>query len=116
VIRWVCETGGADVARRIGTGNQAQYQNRLQTPANRWHVVRRSYQKKSCKSALSHGFSRPTENRENRGVPGSIPGLAISKDACTWRGFGRLSEAVWGPLKGAFCAPRPFHVLFLEAG
>jgi hypothetical protein len=38
------------------------------------HVAQIAYQKKSRKSALSHGLSWPTENR---GVPGSIPGLAI---------------------------------------
>jgi hypothetical protein len=65
----------AFTSRAIGTGGPCQYHNPLQTPANRLHLARQAYQKKSCKSVLSHGFSRPSENR---GVPGSIPGLAIS--------------------------------------
>jgi len=32
---------------------------------------------------------------ENRGVPSSSLGLAISKDACTWAGFGKRSVP-WG--------------------
>ena len=31
---------------------------------------------------------------ENRGVPSSSPGLAISKDACTLAGFDEVGEAV----------------------
>ena len=42
-------------------------------------------------SALSHGFPR---HSENRGVPGSIPGLASCKDACTSRGFAEAGKAV----------------------
>jgi len=66
-------------ARRIGTGNPGQYRDPLQTPAIGWHLGSEPYQKKSCKSAVNQGFSPPSENR---GVLGSIPSLAISKDAC----------------------------------
>ena len=39
---------------------------------------------------------------ENRGVPSSSLGLAISKDACTCAGFGAAGEAVRGALEGPF--------------
>jgi hypothetical protein len=60
-------------ARSIGPGEPRQYQNPIETPANRWHIRCPPYQKKSCKSPLIHGFSLPSENR---GVLGSIPSLA----------------------------------------
>jgi hypothetical protein len=55
------------------------------------HLARNIYQKKSCKSALSHGFAWPPENR---GVLGSIPSLAISKGACVIGVFGDMRAAV----------------------
>jgi ferredoxin len=63
-----------------GTGGRFRYQNPLQIPANGCHGGLSVYQRRSGKSGLSHGLSWPTENR---GVLGSIPSLAISKDACT---------------------------------
>src|SRR2546430_16989493 len=72
------ELGSAQRPCPIGTGYTGRYQNRLKTPANRLHMARSTYQKKSCKSGLSQGFSLPPENR---GVHGSIPGLAISSFA-----------------------------------
>ena len=62
-----------------------QYQNSLETPANGPHVAQMAYQKRFCKSVLSHGFSWPSENR---GVPGSIPGLAISNGCLHATGSG----------------------------
>src|SRR5947209_3076862 len=65
--------------RRSGPGPES-----TKNPCKR--ITRRAQRlpEESCKSALSHGFSGPSENR---GVPGSIPGLAIFKDAA----IGRLS-------------------------
>jgi hypothetical protein len=45
---------------------------------------------------------------ENRGVPSSSLGLAISRDACTWRGFQASRRATWGALKARRFASRPF--------
>src|SRR5438132_11719283 len=73
-MRPVAVVGGWN-DRATGTGESTQYQNPLKTAAKGLHVAWNAYQKKSCKSPLSHGFSMPSENR---GVPGSIPGLAIS--------------------------------------
>src|SRR5436853_6871494 len=108
-MRPVAVVGGWN-DRATCTGERTQYHNPLKTAAKGLHVAWNAYQKKPCKSALSHGFSVPSENR---GVPGSIPGLAISKDACTGASFGEVGEADWGALKGPSCAPPPFHVPFL---
>jgi hypothetical protein len=42
--------------RTSGTGWPCRYHNPLRIAANDRHLVRDTYQKKSCKSALSHGF------------------------------------------------------------
>jgi hypothetical protein len=47
---------GINWYRKLG-----RYQNSLETPANGSHVAQMAYQKKSCKSAVSHGFSPPSE-------------------------------------------------------
>jgi hypothetical protein len=91
----------------IGTDKLGQYQHPLETHAIGLHLAhaiglhlahaiglhlaRNIYQKKSCKSALSHGFAWPPENR---GVLGSIPSLAISKGACVIGVFGDMRAAV----------------------
>jgi hypothetical protein len=59
----------------IDPGVPGRYQKPIETPANRLHPGGTVYQKESCKSVLSQGFSPPSENR---GVLGSIPSLAIS--------------------------------------
>jgi hypothetical protein len=74
------DRSGRAAARTAGDRRQsnwhrppARYQKPIETPANGYHRSRSVYQKKSCTSELNDGFSRPSENR---GVPGSIPGLA----------------------------------------
>jgi HD-GYP domain-containing protein (c-di-GMP phosphodiesterase class II) len=64
---------------------------------------------------------------ENRGVPSSSLGLAISKDACTWAGFETASWTVWwgagtdailnknGPLTDAEWAVMQTHSVRSEA-
>ena len=79
---------GINWYRKLG-----RYQNSLETPANGLHLGGNARQKKSCKSVHSQGFSSPTENR---GVLGSIPGLAISKDACTGASFGEVGGSGLG--------------------
>ncbi len=47
---------------------------------------------------------------ENRGVPGSSPGLAIRKDACIWAVFERRVGPADAALQGLICARSPFQV------
>jgi len=62
-------------ASGIGTGTARRYQNPQKTPANCRYRPLHAYQQKPCKSGLSSGSSRPSENR---GVPSSNLGLAIA--------------------------------------
>src|ERR1019366_5380888 len=56
-------------------------------------------------AGLLWSFAAGSRVPENRGVPSSSLGLAISQDACTWAGFGAADEAVpEGAGRAVLCA------------
>jgi hypothetical protein len=90
----------ASPRRRHGVGPQGRFRtprrSRVGPQVGLWarNCLRRSAGKRPFSRAFGEIAQLVEHTTENRGVLGSIPSLAIFKDACTWLGFGDMREAV----------------------